>query len=368
MNGLLDFLKTPEGQGLLAAGFGYAATANSRTPVQNVGRAGLAGLAGYSNGLDNQRQLALAGIQQQKMQQELDAAQRTRAARENLRGTLPQDKQALFDAAPDKYLESLPDFQKPVVGENYDNQGRPVKGVWRGTEFTQVGGAKSDLPEGMRIGANGLPEFIPEYLAGRRQIASAGKTSVNVTNAGPKAFETELAKLDAQKLDEYRKNAESAKGILTTVGNMRSAVNEGVYSGGLANAKTEVANVIQGLTGVSPKNLYGSQMFNAEASKLVLDSIKQLGANPSNSDREFIEKTIPRLAMDPKARESLINFMEQKAAGSVGLYEQADTYARQNRGLGGFNPVGNQKPSAPQGQPDLAAAARAELERRKGGR
>ena len=48
MNGLLDFAKSPMGQGLLAAGFAGLAGANRNTPVNNIGRAGLAGLTGYS--------------------------------------------------------------------------------------------------------------------------------------------------------------------------------------------------------------------------------------------------------------------------------------------------------------------------------
>ncbi|MFU2327729.1 hypothetical protein [Pseudomonas sp. NFX98] len=48
MDGLLDFVKTPEGQGLLAAAFGAAATAGRGGPVNTLGAAGLSGIAGYS--------------------------------------------------------------------------------------------------------------------------------------------------------------------------------------------------------------------------------------------------------------------------------------------------------------------------------
>ena len=52
MNGLLDFFKTPEGQGLLSGAFGYAANANRRAPVNSLGRGGLAGMIGYSQAID----------------------------------------------------------------------------------------------------------------------------------------------------------------------------------------------------------------------------------------------------------------------------------------------------------------------------
>jgi len=57
MKGLLDFTKSPMGQGLLAAGFAGLAGANRNTPINNIGRAGLAGITGYSaaSAFDEQR-------------------------------------------------------------------------------------------------------------------------------------------------------------------------------------------------------------------------------------------------------------------------------------------------------------------------
>lgn len=41
--------------------------------------------------------------------------------------------------------------------------------------------AAPDLPEGMRMGANG-PEWLPSYLSGRQQISAAGRSVTNVNN------------------------------------------------------------------------------------------------------------------------------------------------------------------------------------------
>lgn len=63
MNGLLDFVKTPAGQGLLAAAFGGLASARSdRGPLNTLGAAGLSGIAGYSAASSN-------ALKQQKAQQ-----------------------------------------------------------------------------------------------------------------------------------------------------------------------------------------------------------------------------------------------------------------------------------------------------------
>ena len=57
MAGLLDFLKSPEGQGLLAGTAGYAATARRGTPINNIGRGLLAGTAGLNTALDKQKEV-----------------------------------------------------------------------------------------------------------------------------------------------------------------------------------------------------------------------------------------------------------------------------------------------------------------------
>ena len=60
MEGLLDWVKTPEGQGLLSAAFGGLAGARRGQPLNSIGRAGLAGLTGYGNAQDRITQEAEA--------------------------------------------------------------------------------------------------------------------------------------------------------------------------------------------------------------------------------------------------------------------------------------------------------------------
>lgn len=184
------------------------------------------------------------------------------------------------------------------------------------------------------------------------EIARAGRPSITVNNPGPKAFETELGKLDAKQLDEARDQATQAQASLGVVERLRAAESQGAYSGGLADQKLAAANLLNGITGVTPKGLVGSQLYNAEASKLVLQHVKGLGANPSNADREFIEKTVPRLATSAEARQALVQFIEQAAKRTIENYQAMDSYARKNSGLGGYRP-----PSAVGAQPATSGGA-----------
>lgn len=71
-----NFIKTPEGQGLLSAAFGGMAGARPGQPWNTAGRAGLAGLLGYQNAQENQQQQELLGIKTKAMQEELAEKQR----------------------------------------------------------------------------------------------------------------------------------------------------------------------------------------------------------------------------------------------------------------------------------------------------
>ena len=66
MAGLLDFIGSPEGQGLLSAAFGGMASARQGTPWNNFGRAGVSGLVGYNQALDQNGE-----IDQRKQRQQV---------------------------------------------------------------------------------------------------------------------------------------------------------------------------------------------------------------------------------------------------------------------------------------------------------
>jgi len=278
-----------------------------------------------------------------------------------------------------KILESklgsmLPKAPEWTLGERFNKEtGKPEKFMYNKNNPAQempVGGQQatklefvngqgvnpySATPQGQAIpkqadAANPRTELLVDDGAGKlipnaplidakKQIAKSGASSITNTlsTAGPAAFEKKIADLDATRLDEWRGQAESAASTLETVNSLREAEAKGAYSGGGAGAKLAAAKIINGFTGVEPKNMVGSELYNAEASKLVLDKIKMLGANPSNADRDFIEKTVPQLSNSSTARKEMANFLEKKARTAIDRFKRADDYARKNYGLKGFD-------------------------------
>lgn len=82
MQGLLDFAKTPEGQGLLSAVAGGLAGARRGTPLNNVGRGLLTGLQGYGNAQQLQQQEAESALNRQVRDLQLKTAQQQMQERE----------------------------------------------------------------------------------------------------------------------------------------------------------------------------------------------------------------------------------------------------------------------------------------------
>lgn len=99
MQGLLDFIKTPEGQGLLSGVFGYAANARKGAPINSLGRGGLAGLMGYSNAIDREQQAQEASVikdfrtmQMGEMQRRMEQQKAQEEWRKNLPGMIQQSQ------------------------------------------------------------------------------------------------------------------------------------------------------------------------------------------------------------------------------------------------------------------------------------
>lgn len=230
---------------------------------------------------------------------------------------------------------------KPRERLHFQDVGGEVKGIdpFTGKPVSTLPKSGNPFSDLVVRGADGSMVPNAPLMGAKKQVAAAGasRNSTTVINKGADAFDVETAKLDAKELETLREGAKTAQSVLGTVASLRAAEKQGAYSGGGADARLAAANLIEGWTGIAPKGLVGSQIYNAEANKLILDRVKALGANPSNADREFLQKTVPQLATNAQARTAMADWMERQAQRSIKTYQDADAYARKNRGLGGFN-------------------------------
>jgi hypothetical protein len=191
----------------------------------------------------------------------------------------------------------------------------------------------------------GVPANDPRVIAYDQAIAAEGKgkgTSITVDQRGQTAFATGLGTEDAKRVNNAEKLIESASGTLQTLKAMADKDALGVISGTGATARIEALKFLDtaGFTTPAEKGkLANSENFNKLTGDLVLERIKMLGTNPSNADREFINKIVPQLESSATARKQLINYMADKANGVVREASALSTYGRKNQGLGGYSPT-----------------------------
>jgi hypothetical protein len=171
---------------------------------------------------------------------------------------------------------------------------------------------------------------------------TTAKTTVDARNVGENAFVKQLAELDAKRVADAANTREAAIGELDNLQKMANLNKQEMVTGTFASGRTAVGNLFGTIGIASNKDklaVANSEQYEKYAGNLLLDKIKKLGTNPSNTDREFIAKIIPQLENSAQARQELINYMAQKAQAVISETTRLDDYAREKRGLTGFKPT-----------------------------
>lgn len=247
---------------------------------------------------------------------------------------------AAFAKSQDPYTLNAGDVRfgannKPVAAAEFKPQ--PIAPLFKTVglagnkeqEHTSLDGGKTWAPV---PGSSPTDKFNP-------RPATQVSTNVSMPPA-QKAFDVELAKLDAKEIDGLRDVATKASNGLSRVGEMKRLSEAGVYSGSFAEGRTGVSNFFETLgIPLDPKKLGNSQEYMKHAKELTLSLLKEgVGNNQiSNADLKFVNDTVPQLETSPQARKNLLDYIERRLQSSVDRFQQADEYARKNGGLGGFN-------------------------------
>jgi hypothetical protein len=186
---------------------------------------------------------------------------------------------------------------------------------------------------------NGQQQMIP-YTGGVDRTTA--KTQVSVTQKGEEAFVTELGKLDAKKVNEAFTTRENAVSAINSLNKLAQLPDNELITGQFATGRVGATNLLQTLGLASPndaKKLATSQEYQKVAGDVILQTLGgKLGSGFSNADREFIASLVPQLETNPDARRKLISFMQNKNQEIVKETIRLENYARQNKGLTGFEP------------------------------
>ncbi len=200
-------------------------------------------------------------------------------------------------------FENVRNADGSVSVMGFDEFGRPVQtgqAPFIKPEFVNTGGSqlaidpatlrttgqwqntpKPDLPEGMRMGANG-PEWIPGYISGRGQISAAGATRVNVpvnVNTEKNLF-GRIADKVGEQVATGADQARAAAGTIQTVSHLRGLLDSGRVMAGPGTKARTVLLQFGNLLGINGK---GSDELLANTASMVqglaqleLDSAQQM--------------------------------------------------------------------------------------------
>jgi hypothetical protein len=365
MAGLFDWLSTPAGQGLLAAGLGAAANAN-RSPAIALGRGGLMGLAGYNAAQMAQRQETEDAQQREVREMQLRQMREGLAQNEAIRAAA---RSAYQPAQPGmgQLNEGLPpEMQVPVVPGRpaaFDTKGflnsvmgiDPIKGMEWQTKL-----AKDDAPITVAPGASlvdrrtlkpvftapkesELPSAVREYEFAKAQgyngtfeqwttaQKKAGANSVSLSVNTEKSLLNDIAGGLSKSIVGARDNAQAALGTINTVNRLQDALDTGKVMAGPTSNFRQFGLQIGQVLGVSGKDanerLTNTRQAIQSLAQLELDAAQQMKGQGqiTEAERDIIRRaaagdiekmTVPELrtlagTLDKTARAKIQGFNRQ---------------------------------------------------------
>ena len=167
---------------------------------------------------------------------------------------------------------------------------------------------------------------------------TTAKVSATASNKGADAGAEEIAKLDAKRLAAAAVSSDKAlnqAGVLQTLLNTPQPI-----SGSGAPARVAALRVFSTIGLTSPKDtvaLQNADTFNSLAGERVLSFIKELGTNPTDTDREFARTIGPALEKGTKTNQDLVTYLLGRAKDTVNVAADMERHFYENNySLKGF--------------------------------
>ena len=326
--------------GLINAGFAMMMNNGGRDKNQALfnalGAGGMAGVGAYQGSLDNARQAQQQQLTQGMQLSKILEEQKRKADMQKFMNSdpnIPAEVRAGVIPYADYWKRQNPEDQYKTVGDSL------VK-IDKG-QATSVFQNKK-LPDGMEIGPDGNPRFMPSYLSGKKEIASSGRSSTNVHLPPMESEEQKaLGKDLAEQYSGIQKAGLSASATSNNLNRMKTLLT-GIETGKLTPASMEVSGVLDSLgIKIDPK-LPQKQAATALANELALRAKNSGGENlmpgaMSDPDRRFLIEMVPGLANTPGGNAMIIETLQRKAKRDVEVSKMAREYRQKNKTLNGFS-------------------------------
>lgn len=364
--GLLDFVSTPEGQGLLSAAFGGLAGARRGQPLNSIGRGGLAGLAGYAQAQDRvtQEQESATQRKYRDMQmQELERKGAQQVAQDKWRAGLPTllepkpveldqftgttqlqspsqevvQKYLMDPASPfaDKVLEQklFPKqseaFTLSPGQTRYGIDGRPVASVPEQQKRTSL----EEMLDAAGIKDPAVRQrFILDGLKKQTSHAPAANTNVVLKQEGEEAKSVGKFFGDAYaNMQNAGFSAQTKVNRYDRLGQLLDGVNTGKFAG----AGLEVSKAANSLGFNLDPNMANKEAAQALSGEIALELRNPSGGAGmpgamSDADRQFLVNMVPGLATTPDGRKLMLETAKKLAQRDMEVARLGREYRKRN--------------------------------------
>jgi len=171
----------------------------------------------------------------------------------------------------------------------------------------------------------------PQFLEYAKTMANlrAPKTNV-VTNVSNKEFASNVIK----DLEGSLNAGMDAQSTLPTYRTMRQLIDQGVQTGAGAEAAKTISKAGQLLVpGFNVDTVARTEAFDSLSKNVIIPQVKKLGANPTNTDLQFIVDSAPSIGKTPEGNKLLLNALEIGAQRDAELANWTADWQLKNAGL-----------------------------------
>jgi hypothetical protein len=176
----------------------------------------------------------------------------------------------------------------------------------------------------------------PAYFARQEKLKTlaAPKTTVT-TNVSNKEFASNVIK----DLEGSLTAGMEAQSTLPTYRTMSQLIDQGIQTGAGAEAAKTISKAGQLLVpGFNVDTVARTEAFDSLSKNVIIPQVKKLGANPTNTDLQFIVDSAPSIGKTPEGNKLLLNALEIGAKRDAALAEWTATWQMQNADLLERNP------------------------------
>ncbi len=176
----------------------------------------------------------------------------------------------------------------------------------------------------------------PQFLEYAKTMANlrAPKTTVT-TNVSNKEFASNVIK----DLEGSLTAGMEAQTTLPTYRTMSQLIDQGIQTGAGAEAAKTISKAGQLLIpGFNVETTSKLEAFDSLSKNVIIPQVKKLGANPTNTDLQFIVDSAPSIGKTPEGNKLLLNALEIGAKRDAALAEWTANWQMQNASLLERNP------------------------------